>query len=215
MAAGTYSLTVVATDNLNSKVRSSAVSITLSDNNLPPVVKITNPDKGGDKFKNNANITIDVFASDPDDTISSVSLFNGSNLLVQLTSAPYSFIWKYVAAGTYAITAVATDNLNGTSTSAPIDFIVENDSVINANSESIKLYPNPNDGYVSIEFVNPLKNEKSNLVVTDLTGKQIYSNTLLSSESIQQIDLSDKKPGFYILMIRDKDILVTKKFIIH
>ena len=215
VAAGTYSLTVVATDNLNSKVRSSAVSITLSDNNLPPVVKITNPDKGGDKFKNNANITIDVFASDPDGTISSVSLFNGSNLLVQLTSAPYSFIWKYVAAGTYAITAVATDNLNGTSTSAPIDFIVENDSVTNANSELIKLYPNPNDGYVSIEFVNPLKNEKSNLVVTDLTGKQIYSNTLLSSESIQQIDLSDKKPGFYILRIRDKDILVTKKFIIH
>ena len=76
--------------------------------------------------------------------------------------------------GNYSITAIATDNLNATTTSSPIEFKVWEYYKYDANSEIIKLYPNPNDGHFSIEFINPLENEKSEIVITDLAGKQVY-----------------------------------------
>ena len=150
---------------------------------------ISNPLKGN-KYENPATIDIDVVASDPDGTISKVELYNGSDKLVELTSAPYSYIWKDVKTGTYVIKAIATDNLNATTTSSSIEFIVGDVSRYDANSEIINLYPNPNDGHFSIEFVNPLQNEKCEIIITDLTGKQVYHGSILKEEILKQFDLS-------------------------
>jgi len=182
--------------------------------NMHPIVIISNPSKGN-KYENPATIDIDVFATDPDGTISKVVLYNGSNKLVELTSAPYSYTWKDVNAGTYTITAIATDNLNAATTSSSIEFTVENVSRYDANSKIINLYPNPNDGHFSIEFINPLQNEKSEIVITDLAGKQVYNGLISKEETLKQFDLSYIKSGIYILMIFYKEILVTKKFIIQ
>ena len=120
---------------------------------------------------------------------------------------------KDVAAGTYNITAIATDNLNDTTISVPIEFVVGSSVKYDANTDNIKLYPNPNNGHFSIEFVNPLQNEKSEIVITDLSGKQVYQGPVLKEELLKQIDLPDSRSGIYVMMIKDKDILVTKKFI--
>ena len=210
---GTYSLTVIATDNMNAKTKSAAISISVG--NQPPVIKITYPKKGGGRFKRNSTITFSAVATDPDGTISSVSFFNGSVMLARLTSAPYEYTWKEVGTGRYSVTAVATDNLNASSSSDPIDFIVENNVVYDANSEIINLYPNPSDGHFSIEFIKPILSEKSTIVINDLAGKQVYSTTISKEDMIKQFDFSDQLPGYYIMMIKDKDILVTKKFIIR
>ena len=181
--------------------------------NQHPVVTISSPTKGN-KYGNPATITIDALASDPDGSISKVEFYNGSVKLVELTSAPYEYTWKDVKAGTYSITAIATDNLNATTTSSPIEFEVVANSKYDVNSNIINLYPNPNDGHFSIEFINPLQNEKSEVVITDLAGKQVYNSLVSKEDIIKQIDLSYIKSGIYFLFIIYKKILVTKKIII-
>jgi uncharacterized repeat protein (TIGR02059 family) len=181
--------------------------------NQPPVVTVSNPSKGN-KYENLATITIDATAYDPDGTVIKVEFYSGSEKLIELTSVPYSYIWKDVEPGTYYITAIATDNLNATTTSSPIKFEVVATSKYDANSDILNLYPNPNDGHFSLELLNPLQNEKSKIIISDLAGKQVYQGTLLKEETIKQIDLSYIKSGIYLLMIIGKVIIVTKKIII-
>ena len=180
--------------------------------NMHPIVMISNPRKGN-IFENLTTITIDAIASDPDGTVTKVEFFNGAVRLVELTAAPYSFIWKDVSTGSHSITAKATDNLNDSTISAPVEFVVGAKVKYDANSDIIKLYPNPNDGHFSIAFINPLQNEKSDIVITDLAGKQVYNGPVLKEETLKQFDLSGSKSGIYIMMIKDKEILVAKKFI--
>ena len=96
---------------------------------------------------------------------------------------------------------------------SPVEFVVGPNIKYDANSEIINLYPNPNDGLFSIEFVNPLQNERNEIVITDLAGKQVYNGHVSKEETIKQIDLSYIKSGIYILMIIYKRIIVTKKII--
>jgi uncharacterized repeat protein (TIGR02059 family) len=216
VVAGNYSLTVVATDNLNSKTTSSAVNISVVNSkpaaNKHPVIKISNPRKGN-VYDDLSAVTIDAVATDPDGTISKVEFYNGSEKLVEITAAPYSFTWKDVASGTYEITAIATDNSNDTTASAPIEFIVGTPVKYDAKSEIVNLYPNPNNGQFTIAFVNPLQNEKSEIVIADMAGKQVYQGPVTREEIQKQFDLSEIKSGMYVMMIRDKNIVVTKKFI--
>ena len=130
-----------------------------------------------------------------------------------MTSAPYTYEWKNVAVGSYSITAIATDNLNGTTVSSPVEFVVGTNIKYDANSEIINLYPNPSDGHFSIKFINPLQNDKSEIIITDLAGKQVYNGVVLKEETLKQFDLSNSKDGIYIMMIKNKEILVTKKII--
>jgi uncharacterized repeat protein (TIGR02059 family) len=215
---GTYSLTAVATDNLSAKTTSQAVAITVSavktNPNHRPVVRISNPHKGN-VYDNLSSITIDAYATDSDGLISKVELYNGSVKLVEMTDAPYSFTWKDVAAGTYVIYAVATDNMNDTAMSAPVEFVVGASTRFDAKSDVINLYPNPNNGHFTIDFVNPLRSETSTIIITDMTGKQIFNGPVSNEELSRQIDLSNVRTGMYVMMIKDKEILVTKKFIVN
>jgi hypothetical protein len=216
VTAGNYSLTITATDNLNSKTTSSSVSITVVDAalnpNQPPIVKILNPSKGI-KIDQLSPVTINAIASDPDGIVSKVEFYNGTEKLVELNSAPYTFVWKAAVAGKYTITAIATDNLNDTTVSSPVEFEIGSDIKNDIKSEIVKLYPNPNNGNFSIEFINPLQSDKSEVIITDLAGKQVFSSQVLKEETSKQIDLSGSRSGIYVMMIKDKEILVTKKFI--
>ncbi|MBO9703470.1 MAG: carbohydrate-binding protein [Sporocytophaga sp.] len=56
-----------------------------------------------------ATINLVAAASTPNGTISSVRFYNGTTLLNTDNTAPYTFSWTNVAAGTYTIRAVLTD----------------------------------------------------------------------------------------------------------
>jgi len=118
-----------------------------------------------------------------------------------------------VAAGTYLITAVATDNLNATTTSSHIDVEVEARTIYDVNSEIFNLYPNPNDGHFSINLTEPLQNENSEIVITTFDGQLIYREPLLQEEITKEFDLSYFKSGIYIFILAGNEIIVTKKFI--
>jgi len=82
--------------------------------NDPPSVEITNPAEGA--VLPAGNILIQAAASDIDGTISTVEFYNGTTLLGQDTTSPYSFTWTSVPSGCYTLTAKAIDNLGSSNT---------------------------------------------------------------------------------------------------
>ena len=87
-------------------------------NETPPAVTLTQPTNGA-TFTAPATINLTATATDTDGTITKVEFFNGPTKLGEDTTAPYGYTWGGVSAGTYTLTARATDNLGATTTSAP------------------------------------------------------------------------------------------------
>ncbi len=118
--SGSYSLTARAFDDGGTSRTSSAVSVTVSAApNQLPTVSITSP-IAGQSFAAPASLTMTAAASDSDGTITKVDFYVGSQLIASDTSSPYSASWTNVAAGSYSLTAVASDNSGGTKTSAAV-----------------------------------------------------------------------------------------------
>ena len=118
VAAGTYSLTAVATDNAAATTTSAALSVTVSPAaNQTPTVSLTAPANGA-TFTAPATMTVSANASDSDGSIAKVDFFAGTTLIGTDTTSPYSISWSNVVAGSYSLTAVATDNAGATTTSA-------------------------------------------------------------------------------------------------
>jgi hypothetical protein len=215
---GSYSIYVRATDNQGATATSSPISVkvgagtTPSENQLPSV-SISSPTKGN-TFEEPAAIEIEVAASDPDGSVTKVTLFNGTEFLAELTSAPYSYSWKDIAAGNYQIKAVATDNSNATSTSTLVEFSVGHKPTYDPLSEIVSLYPNPNNGRFTIEFLVPLKSAKSEVVISDLNGNIVQRETVAPEETSKEIIMGKARSGLYILTVFDDAIIVTKKIII-
>lgn len=118
---GSHSLTARATDNLGTATTSSAVTI-LVGNVIAPTVSITSPAQGA-TFVEGDIVTINATAADADGTVTDVEFFvNGISVGVD-ASSPYSFAWTSLE-GNAVLTAVATDDDNATTTSAPVSISV-------------------------------------------------------------------------------------------
>jgi hypothetical protein len=65
-------------------------------------------------------------ASSTNSTVKKVDFYRGTTLLFTDTTAPYTYTWNNVAAGTYSITARVTDNKNAKATSAAVSVTVVN-----------------------------------------------------------------------------------------
>jgi uncharacterized protein (DUF1800 family) len=85
--------------------------------NTPPTVSLTNPAAGA-SFTAPAQITVSANAADSDGRVAKVDFFAGSTLIGSATSAPYQVTWSNVAAGSYSLTARATDDKGAATTSA-------------------------------------------------------------------------------------------------
>jgi len=92
---------------------------TSSSANSAPSVALTNPTAGA-PFTSPANILVSANATDSDGTISKVDFYSGTTFIGTATTAPYQITWGAVTAGSYSLTAVATDNLSATTVSAPV-----------------------------------------------------------------------------------------------
>jgi Galactose oxidase-like, Early set domain/Bacterial Ig domain len=123
VAAGTYPLTARATDDLGGTSTSAVSRITVSAGNTPPNVNISSPADGA-VFAWKPTITVTATAGDPDGSITKVEFRDGTTVLGQDTSAPYSFMWRNVPSGSHALTARATDNAGAVTTSSPVGITV-------------------------------------------------------------------------------------------
>ena len=123
LALGTHSLQVLVTDSLGNQFISTAVTVTVAANSAP-TVSVTAP-AGGATVGVGVATTVTATAADTDGSIASVQFLvaNGSNAPVSIgtdSTAPYSISWTPTVAGSYVLTAVATDNLGATTTSANV-----------------------------------------------------------------------------------------------
>jgi subtilisin family serine protease len=93
-----------------------------SASNQAPNVSITSPVNNA-TFTAPATVTIDASATD-DGTIANVEFFSNGAPIGSDATSPYSFTWNNVPAGTFALTAKATDTLGLSKTSAPVQISV-------------------------------------------------------------------------------------------
>jgi hypothetical protein len=119
---GTATLTAKATDSTapatNSTATSTPITITLTSANPPPAVALSAPASGA-TYAAPATISLAATASDTNGSVTKVEFFAGGALVGTDTMSPYAFTWSNVPAGTYALTARATDNGGATTVSAP------------------------------------------------------------------------------------------------
>ena len=138
VAAGSYTLTARATDNLGATTTSAASTITVNANTLPAVA-LTQPTNGA-TFVAPATVILAASASDADGSVAKVEFFSGAAKLGEDTTAPYSYSWGGVAAGSYTLTARATDNLGATTTS------VASTITVNVNTSPAVTLTQPTNG---------------------------------------------------------------------
>jgi subtilisin family serine protease len=99
--------------------------------NAPPTVSLTSPAAGAN-FVAPATVALTASASDADGSVNSVRFYVNAAEVGASTTSPYSASWNAATAGTYSITAVATDNRGATTTSAPVAVTVS-DPVVAAS----------------------------------------------------------------------------------
>ncbi len=189
LTTGSHALTAVAKDNLGLATTSSVVNVSVSAANLAPSVTITNP-VDNSTFGNTFSITVQISASDADGSVTNVRLFNGAVLLRSFTSGPYSFSGTSIAGsfalGTNTLTALATDNLGLTTTSAPVRVIIARylPAITNGNIV-ILLQPIATNLAAPLYGINP-SGDASRLFVAEQNGliRVIQNGNLLPDAAL-------------------------------
>lgn len=175
--AGNYTLRAKATDDQGLSSMSEPVFIRVTGSeNLPPFVRITAPTNGA-VFKAPATIQIEATTVDRDGYAPMIEFFAGTNKIgevrIDFIQAPppgepihFSFEWRDVPAGRYALTARATDDGGASARSDPV-FIAVTDSeprptIVNiyardpqAAEQDPRLDSLPNDGLFVVERSGP------------------------------------------------------------
>ena len=85
--------------------------------NTAPAVSLTAPANGA-TFTEGDDITISANASDTDGSIAKMEFYRGSTKLGEDNLAPYNYTWTTATAGSYTISAKATDNDGAATTSS-------------------------------------------------------------------------------------------------
>ncbi len=92
--------------------------------NTPPTVSLSAPAAGA-TYTAPASIALAANASDSDGSIAKVEFYAGATKIGEDTTAPYTLNWSNVAAGSYSLTAVATDNAGASTVSAVVGITVD------------------------------------------------------------------------------------------
>lgn len=125
--AGSYTFTVVATDDDGATTTSNEVTITLA----APTISITDVTVTEEITPGQVDIT--ATATD-NSAVAKVDFYANGILIGTDNSSPYTFSWTGVANGVYVISAIATDDDGATTTSAdepPIEILAGNVSITN------------------------------------------------------------------------------------
>ena len=117
---GSHQLAAIAR-GAGASVTSAVVNVTAVANTAP-LASLTSPTNTS--FLLPTNITLAASASDADGMVTNVSFYANSTKLAEFTASPSTLVWSNPPAGSYALTAVATDNGGLRSTSAPVSVLL-------------------------------------------------------------------------------------------
>jgi RHS repeat-associated protein len=126
LSAATYTITAVATDGQGAQTTSASRSITVSDTNAPPTISISAPSGGANYPTAPASFTLSATANagEVNGWVAKVEFYVNGALVNTDTGAPWSYNVSGLANGSYTLTAKAFDQLNATTTSAPVTVTV-------------------------------------------------------------------------------------------
>ena len=124
-ASGTAVISITVDDgqSQNSSVTRS-FSVTVNATNGVPTIALTSPTEGA-TYAVPATVHLAASASAPGHTLSKVQFFGGSNLLGEVSSAPYALDWNTTNAGSYSVVARLVYDGNSTVDSTPVTITVE------------------------------------------------------------------------------------------
>ena len=130
-------------------------------------------------------------------------------------SEPYSFAWfagesedsfadsisvDSLLAGDYSVLAVDSTGCIGTT-----DFVIDAIDGISHPDAVWRVFPNPANDHVHVNLNTPGRGE---LILTDLGGREVLSNTLTSSRTT--LDLGTLPAGTYVLQFKQETKLYTR-----
>ncbi|MBD3321759.1 MAG: hypothetical protein GF350_11745, partial [Chitinivibrionales bacterium] len=211
-APGTYALTAVATDDDASATTSAVVNMSVIANQAPSV-SITSPADSA-SFTEGSDVTITADATDIDGSITQVEFFQGAISLGTDSTAPYEITWHSPAPGTYALTAVATDDDAAATTSA-----VVNMSVIANQAPSVSI-TSPADSASFTEGSDVTITADASDVDGSITQVEFFQGTTsLGTDSTAPYEITwhSPAPGAYALtaVATDDDAAATTSAVVN
>jgi endo-1,3(4)-beta-glucanase len=122
LVEGMYRFALIV-KNSDSKISTDEVQVMVtSTSNVAPSVSLTEPATNS-TYTAGKPVTLTATASDFDGTVTKVDFYQGTTLISSATTAPYTAQWNPTA-GSYTLTAKATDNEGAVSTSQAVDVSV-------------------------------------------------------------------------------------------
>ncbi len=171
---------------------------------INPTVAITSPAAGA-IFVTPSDISVSAEAADLDGSVAQVAFYAGSTLLGVDTTSPYEITWPAVAAGSYVLTAIATDDQGLATTSAPLSITVTPPT----SNQAPTLAPL---GDQSLDELQPLSftalgsdADATNVLTYSLVGGPTGSTISASSGAFSWTPTEAQGPGSYRFTVRVKD----------
>ena len=133
------------------------------------------------------------------------------------TSSNFNETHVFTATGTYNVSLTAsTSNCSDTLVKQVVILSSTGVNEINDFTNSISIYPNPNNGEFIIDYLKGVSSTHQ-IIIMDILGKVVYSETIL--EHYKPFKASIKLHGFeegvYILRISNKDVKKDLKLILN
>ncbi len=121
LAAGSYAISAQAIYDSGSLAQSASANITVT--NPPPLIALVSPVDGSTNIAPGP-VTLAATVTPNGHSISAVQFYQGTNLLGEADSAPYSISWTNVDAGNYTVTARLMYDGSATLDATPANLMV-------------------------------------------------------------------------------------------
>lgn len=161
--------------------------------NNPPAISITAPSDNS-TFSVLQTVELIATATDTDGSITKVDFYNGATILGSDNTSPFSYSWSGMPAGSYTITAKATDDKGAVTSSAPITVVIQ--EVVTGVNEEIDpapaIYPNPFEDNIILNYPHEFNYE-----ICDLTGSVLHAGIGEGEKRIGE----NLQSGMYLLRV--------------
>jgi len=132
--------------------------------------------------------------------LTSVAVYGTSNVFVGGHIGSYLSIGgeEYITPSRYGFITMLGDDIVGVK------------EIYNRNDKGLKIFPNPSNGIINLEFKNEFTGE---IEIINATGQVIEKYTI-SSKTIHQIDLGHLNKGIYVVHVVGDNTISSKKIIL-
>ncbi len=218
LKAGTYQITVKATDNTGNMTTSLPKVIVVKES---PVVTMTSPEISTEEVKAGSNILFNFSVNDKDSMLKSIIISDNGVMVGTITQAPYSFTLADITAGDHQFT-ISSVLENG------IAFIVSRlqiksiDSTLGIGNNELQqsskciLYPNPCETHFNIKLFG-YEGKNLSYRIIDLNGRDIVEKnigTIRDKVFEQEVKVQGLASATYLVYIQVDEIVFVKKIIV-